>query len=220
MVGKDYTVVGDSEGRYRVIELNEHNLGDYSKRYKRYQALLSIKQDLRYANQYLVQMFFDQGTSLIDGALINSAMQLIVKCFTNHAGKGRMQLDKKSVFSKYAVDNFGIDYETQYDQILNYRRHSISHDESDFEENRVGLTIDLLEHSVVELTHIKMRHHFIYKQNAELYKKMIEVALAYVDEQVDVLMVTFLDYFKTLEFEVVCEFCNLICEGLVIENKW
>ena len=67
-----------------------------------YRALLAHERDLEYAEAYLNQMFFNTGTSLIDGALINSAIQILVKCFSNPSNMGRRCLDSTKVFRKHA----------------------------------------------------------------------------------------------------------------------
>ena len=67
-----------------------------------YKSLLAHKRDMEYAEAYLNQMFFGDSTSLIDGALINSAIQLLIKCFTNPSGKGRSKLDEVKVFRTFA----------------------------------------------------------------------------------------------------------------------
>lgn len=67
-----------------------------------YGTLLEQKRDMDYAKAYLNQMFFRSDTSVIDGTLINSAMQLLIKCFTNPSNKGRRCLEHKMVFGTYA----------------------------------------------------------------------------------------------------------------------
>lgn len=57
-----------------------------------HRSLLAHKHDMDYAREYLQQMFFHKDTTLIDGALINSAIQLLVRCFSNPSCKGRGRL--------------------------------------------------------------------------------------------------------------------------------
>lgn len=85
----------------------------------------------------ILLMYFYEGTTLIDGALINSAIQLFVKYFTNLSGKGRSQLYEK-VFGKYA-QSIGKKYLTQFNRFYNTRRRSRAHDDNDFKENMVVL---------------------------------------------------------------------------------
>ena len=84
-------------------ELSVYDFGNWEQEIvSRYRALLAMKKDMEYAEAYLNQMFFAKDTSLIDGALINSSIQLLVKCFTNPSGRGRLNLDFKKVFRSYA----------------------------------------------------------------------------------------------------------------------
>ena len=48
-------------------------------------------------------MFFQKDTTLIDGALINSAIQLLIRCFSNPRNKGRGCLNSNEVFRTYKM---------------------------------------------------------------------------------------------------------------------
>lgn len=69
-------------------ELKVYDFGNWeSEKILHYKSLLAHKKDMEYAKEYLNQMFFQKDSSLIDGALINSAIQLLVKCFTSSKGE-------------------------------------------------------------------------------------------------------------------------------------
>ena len=101
-----YKVHGDEKEQFIVYRITEEKLSDNGIKgvYNNYLRLLAYDQDIEYAKAYIKQMFFGESTSLIDGALINSAIQLLVKCFTNPSGKGRPGLNATKVFQVYASE--------------------------------------------------------------------------------------------------------------------
>ena len=79
---------------YKIYELN----GFETELTNRYRELLSQKHDLERATACLNQMFFNEDTTLIDGALINTAIQLLIRCFTKSGQDDRMKFDHIKVF--------------------------------------------------------------------------------------------------------------------------
>ena len=71
-----------------------------------YRSLLAHRRDMDYAKEYLNQMFFDENTTLIDGSLMNSAIQLLVRCFSNPRGEGRNNLNSVKVFPSFLMNPF------------------------------------------------------------------------------------------------------------------
>ena len=98
-------------------ELTVYDFGNWqAERVSRYRGLLALKKDMEYAEAYLNQMFFGESTSLIDGALINSSIQLLVKCFSNPSGDGRPNLDSTKVFRTFAKSIGEEDLTKQFSQ--------------------------------------------------------------------------------------------------------
>ena len=122
-------------GNYKVCEIIDFETVLTT----RYQELLSQKHDLNRATAFLDQMFFKEDTSLIDGALINTAIQLLVRCFTKSGNNDRMRFDEIKVFKKYAMQNGEEDLSEIYLKFYNARNKVISHDELNYTNNIVHL---------------------------------------------------------------------------------
>lgn len=151
----------------------------------RYRCLLAHKWDLKRAKAYLDQMFFEIDTSLIDGALINSAIQLLFRCFANRRDNGRINLDPKKVFRKYAKDLGEEDYWIQYQQFANNRNKVIAHDQSDYKHGIVGITVNDLSGLAEDVVGFSISTGYLYKENQELLLHMIYIASRYVEDQLE-----------------------------------
>lgn len=53
-----YVVIGDEENRYKVLQIDDSNLGKYQMLFNGYLSLLANEHDLKYAKAYIDQMFF------------------------------------------------------------------------------------------------------------------------------------------------------------------
>jgi len=138
-----------------------------------------------YAKAYLKQMFFQKETSLIDGALINSAIQLLVKCFSSQSGDGRRPLDCKKVFRTHAKTIGEGDLTKQFSQFYDARNHVLSHDQLNFKENIVGLAVDLKSNKAEEIAAVTIRTEYLYKENQKLLLRLINVVKSYIDDQME-----------------------------------
>ena len=187
---------------------------------KSYLSLLANENDLAYARAYINQMFFSEDTTLIDGALINSAIQLLVKCFTNPSGKGRSQLNEKKVFDTFAQGTGRKSYLTQYRDFYNVRRQSLAHDDSDFKDNIVGITIDTLDFKPVEISYIKIRRKFLYNQNADILKEMITIALEFINDQKQKIENKLIEHYSAKSFSEISHYKLLNCKGIELTNSW
>jgi len=149
-----------------------------------YRSLLAQQRDMEYAQAYLNQMFFQRDTSLIDGALINSAIQLLVKCFASQNGDGRRPLDSKKVFRTYAKKIGECDLTKQFSQFYDARNHVISHDQKNFKENIVGIAVDLRENQAEEIATLTIRTGYLYKENQQILIRLVKVVQSYIEEQI------------------------------------
>lgn len=172
----------------QVVNHNEMTVLDFgnweSGKIGYYKSLLAHKKDMEYAETYLNQMFLDENTSIIDGALINSAIQLLVKCFSNPSGKGRRQLDEIRVFRTFAKKIGEDDLTRQFSQFYEARNHVISHDQSDFSENIIGLVVNPSSGFAEDIAEFTIRTGYLYKKNQEILLRMVHVVLKYLDEQI------------------------------------
>lgn len=217
----DYCVVmDDKEGKYKIYQIEESNIGELQGMLKRYLSLLANEHDLTYSKAYIDQMFYSENTTLIDGALINSAIQLLVKCFNNSGGKGRAQLDFKKIFDSFAKSIGKPSYLKQYNKLRDIRNQTLAHDENDFKENKVGISIDTHEGKIVEITHIKIRQKFLYEQNANVLKEMIEIALKFIDGQKQEIESVLIDYFGKKPLSEISQYNLLDCKGADSINAW
>ena len=165
---------------YKVCEITEFE----EELTNRYRELLSQKHDLERATACLNQMFFNKDTSLIDGALINTAIQLLVRCFTKSGSDDRMQFNYFKVFKKYAVQNGEEDLSEIYLKFYNARNKVISHDELNYTNNIVGITMDD-SGNACDITELTVSTHYVYEQNKSLLLRLLRVATAYCSEQLE-----------------------------------
>lgn len=211
-----YCVIGDEKGVFNVYSIDDWNLPLIT----RYKSFLAHKEDLKYANAYLDQMFFGEnnGTTLIDGALINSSIQLLIKCFTNGDGKGRKQLNYKKVYVTYAKTKGETDLERIYLQFYNARNKTIVHDENDYIDSIIGLTVNMETGEAEELSPLIIRRRYLYKQNKELLKKILDVALSYVDEQLEIMESSIIEMYKQGKY--VGDMVVMKCDDIELSNCW
>jgi hypothetical protein len=215
-----YVVIDDKDNRYKVYQIDDSNLGVLKRLFNSYLSLLASEHDLKYARQYIDQMFFHEDTTLIDGALINSAIQLLVKCFTNPGGKGRSQLDEKKVFDKYAQSIGRESYLKQYYDLYNARNRSLAHDDSDFKDNMVGITVDTRDCKLVEIAYINMRRRFLYKENANILKDMITITLEFINEQKQQIEKRLIEHYSAISFSEISKYKMFDCKGIELSNCW
>lgn len=215
-----YVVINDKDCRYKVYQIDDSNIDGLHSLLNRYLSLLANKHDLTYARTYVDQMFFSEGTTLIDGALINSAIQLLIKCFTNPAGKGRPQLNEKKVFDAFAQSTGRKSYLKQYSDFYNARRRSIAHDDSDFKDNMVFITVDIRDCKPVEIAYINMRRKFLYKQNADILKEMITIALEFINEQKQQIENKLIEHYSAKPFSEILQYKILDFKGIELSNCW
>lgn len=157
---------------------------------------------------------------MIDGALINSAIQLFVKCFTNPAGKGRSQLNEKKVFDTYAQSIGKMNYLAQYYQFYNVRRHSLAHDEDNFKDNMIGITIDTQDSKLIEIAYIRVRPRFLYKQNADLLKEMIVITLEFIKIKKQQIENKLIEHYKEKPYSEIAQYSALNCKGMDLSYSW
>lgn len=217
-----YKVTNDEKGQYKIIQLNTTNSEDINGLCNRYLMLLSYEQDLKYANQYLVQMFFGENnsTTLIDGALINSSIQLLIKCFTNPSGKGRPGMDAKKVFEKYAMETGKKSYLKQYNQFYAARTKVLAHDQDTYLESMIGLTLDTIKCQPVEVAWISVRTRYLYKQNADILKEMLEIVLDYIKEQKEQIEKKILEYYGSKTFSEILSHEEMQVQDIEFSNYW
>lgn len=215
-----YVVIDDENDRYKVYQIDDSNLGELQGVFNSYLSLLANEQDIKYANAYINQMFFSEDSTLIDGALINSAIQLLVKCFTNSAGKGRAQLNHKKVFDDFAKGTGRKSYLSQYLEFYNIRRRSIAHDEIDFKDNIVGITVDMQDIKPVEIIYINVRRKFLYKQNADILKELLTITLEFINYQKQNIENRLMEHYKAKSFSEITQYKLLDCKDIELSNSW
>lgn len=171
-------VVKDCDEQFLILEIEGFEI-DLTKRYR---ELLSQKHDLERAVAYLDQMFFQKDTTLIDGALINSAIQLLIRCFTHTSKDDRLKFDSTKVFRAFAQSIGEVDLTDKFDQFYNIRNKVLSHDELNYHNNIVGITIDS-QGVAQDIAQITVSTTYVYKENRDLLKRLLNVAQNYAEEQ-------------------------------------
>lgn len=196
--GNRYYVEG--QGNKYIV----YNLGEYCPELARqYRIMMAHKHDLDRAIACLEQMFFSQETSLIDDTLINTAIQLLVRCFSNPANKGRKKLDYVKVFRVFSRSIGESDFTQQFSKFYDARNEVISHDQDGFDENLIGITIDVDNNIAVDIKDITIRTTYLYKQNQVVLKKLLFIAQKYVEEQLDQIKQKLIEWYNTNDDKII-----------------
>ena len=185
---------------------------------KRYQDMIAHREDLRYAKTYIDQMFYGDSTSLIDGALLKSAIELLVKCFSSPSSGGRSQLNAKKVFRTFAQEKGGEDFSERYFQFERARNKVLVHDEFDHAQCIVGLVIENSSGVAVDVAEIGIKTGYLYRENSELLGRMIDMALLFVDEQIASLKARLIDEYNCAPSKPAL--AGIVCENIPISNRW
>lgn len=164
-----------------------------------YRTLLAHKRDMEYANEYLKQMFFQKGTTLIDGALINSAIQLLIRCFSKPKNNSRGCLDSNKVFNTYAISQGKVDMTKQFAQYYSARNQIIAHDQCDYKENIIGLSIDQANGKCVDVTSLTIRTMYMYQQNKDILLKLIDLVYSYVGHQLEMVELKMIEKYNSMD---------------------
>lgn len=202
---KDNTIrVANLEQEYKV-----YDFGCWEKeRVARYKALLAMKKDMDYAEAYLNQMFFGENTSLIDGALINSSIQLLVKCFSNPSGKGRPNLNSQKVFCTFAKSIGEEDLTKQFLQFYDARNKVISHDQLNYSENIVGVTVNRATGLAEDIAEVTVRTRFRYEKNQKTLLRMVHILSRYLNFQIESIKSFLIEKYNQVQPELKTVFCE------------
>ena len=198
-------------------ELTVYDFGNWqAERVSRYRGLLALKKDMEYAEAYLNQMFFGESTSLIDGALINSSIQLLVKCFSNPSGDGRPNLDSTKVFRTFAKSIGEEDLTKQFSQFYYARNKVISHDQLNFTENIVGITVNNATGIAEDIAEITVRTGYLYQENQKLLLRMVRIVLKFLDCQIESIKNYLIEEYNREKPDLK----HIACENVPMSNKW
>lgn len=140
---------------------------------------------------------FNDDTSLIDGALINTAIQLLVKCFTHSGKDDRINFNYLKVLKKYALENGEEDLSEIYLKFYNARNKIISHDELNYPNNIVGITIDTLGNAC-DITALIVSTHYVLFNNKTLLLRIIAITLSYCSEQLEHMKKLLVEKYNTM----------------------
>ena len=212
---KDHTVrVDHHEAEFTVYDIAswKPEIAQY------YQTLLAHSRSLDYAKEYLGQMFFQKDTSLIDGALINSAIQLLVKCFSNPSNKGSRCLDRIKVFRKFAIEIGEEDLCEIFDRFYQIRNQFIAHNQYDFKENIVGLTVENETGTAKEIAELTIQTGFLYQQNKKILLRLIHVVECYVNSQLKNLQDKIVEEYNACQIKP--ELTQVQCEEITMQTAW
>lgn len=183
-----------------------------------YRSLIAHRRDMEYAREYLNQMFFSVDTSLIDGALISAAIQLLVKCFTNQSVNGRRQLNPEKVFRKYAKTIGEEDLTKQYFQFSKARNTVLAHDESDHSRNIVGMVVTHSTGEAVDIAEVTNRTGYLYRQNQTVLLKMVDLTHRYLDERIGKLRSSLIEEYNSLPKKPCLE--RVSCDNIPMATAW
>lgn len=183
-----------------------------------YKSLLANKKDLEYARAYLEQMFFQIDTSLIDGALINAAIQLLVKCFSSSSEKGRYSLNAKKVFRVYAKEIGEEDLSQQFFQLKDARNKVLAHDERDYCNNIVGLVVNKATGIAEDVAEVTVRTGYLYSQNQKTLTRMVNVALGYVNTRIGSIKSSVIEEYNFASNKP--DLVTISCESIPMATAW
>ena len=187
---------------YKLVELDKND-----KKNKKYSTLYFRAlqhQDLLRALEYLMEIDFDNGKDVINESLFNMALVRFIKCFANNKGKGRPQLDPVNIFKKFeSVYNKPLEV---FYALKCIRNKFIVHDQEDFNCSKVGLILNEEKRYIENVTAPFIMTHFNYQTNSQMLAQMINMALNFVDEDIDKLNKIVLDDYRSEDFDLVNEF--------------
>lgn len=146
------------------------------------QQLLSQEKDLDYAEAELNQMFFGESTSLIDGVLINSAIERLTMCFEISRGS-RPKLDSVKVFRTFAKEIGEQDLTTTYESCRKARNTVIAHDQDSYLESGVGIIVNQETGEAKDVVGYSVQTKYLYKENQKTILRLITVAKKYIEKQ-------------------------------------
>lgn len=146
------------------------------------QELLSQEKDLDYAEAALKQMFFGESTSLVDGVLINSAIERLTKCFEKSKGS-RPKLDAVKVFRTYAKEIGEQDLTITYESCRKARNTVIAHDQDTYLESGVGIVVDLKTRRAMDVVGYSVQTKYLYRENQKTLFRLVTVAKKYIEKQ-------------------------------------
>ena len=191
---KDYVMVKEDSDRYSVFEyLNKSPIVE------RYKAMTACEWDVNYAIACLDQMFFQENTSLVDGCLINTSILILVRLFSNPKNKGRVCFDSTKVLRTFSTQKGFKDYTNTFKQFYNARNQIIAHDQQDFKETIIGITVDKTSNEAIDLCTLAVRTRFLYKENQQLLKEIYNVIKLYISDQLELLKNKIIAEYNTLE---------------------
>lgn len=186
--------IKEEKSQYKVLELENFE----PVLTLRYKELLAQKHDLDRAEACLKQMFFSKASTLIDGTLMNTAIQLLVRCFTKSGINDRIKFDENKVFKNYALQIGESDLSQTYLQFYNARNKVISHDELNYSNNVVGITVDA-DDVACDITHLTVATRYVYEKNRDLLLRLITIASKYCDIQLDKVKLLLIDKYNEME---------------------
>lgn len=144
-----------------------------------------------------------EGDEIINEALFNNALVFFVKCFTN-GDDARPHINPEKVFPK----NSG-EYDRPmevYKAFKTIRDSFVAHDQEDFKKARVGLVIDSKRKTVNEVVAPFARTHFNYPINAQMLAQVINIALNYVEADIDKNIDRILEHYRSKDFSEIEKF--------------
>lgn len=185
---------------------------------KYYKSLLAHKKDMEYAREYLNQMFFQSNSTLIDGALINSSIQLLAKCFSNQSGQGRRRLSPKKVFRSFSKQVGEEDFTRQFGQFRTARNTVLSHDDGCYSENIVALVVNQSSGVAEDIAEMTVRKRYLYRDNQKLLLRMITVVLAYLDDQLATVKKKLIEDYNQLSEKPPLR--AVVCKNTPMATEW
>lgn len=202
------------QNKFEVLDIGYNN----PQIIKQYKIMMGHRHDLDRALACLSQMFFSKETSLIDGVLINTAIQLLVRCFSNPSNRGRRKLSYIKVFRKYSMSIGQGDLTEQFSMFYDIRNEVIAHDQNDYQNNLVGLIVEKETRRAVDVADITLRTTYLYKQNQEILRRLITVAQKYTNLKIDELKQNIVEWYNDNCNEV--SFSILECPNVETMNIW
>lgn len=183
-----------------------------------YRSLLAHRRDMDYAKEYLNQMFFDENTTLIDGSLMNSAIQLLVRCFSNPRGEGRNNLNSVKVFRIFAKEIGEEDLTEIFKQFYDARNQVIVHDQLNYKDNIIGLAVNNNSGMADEVATVTIRTGYLYKKNQLFLLRLVDVVTKYIDVKLEEQSKYLISEYNSEEIKPVLDVIR--CEDIPMATTW
>lgn len=152
---------------------------------KRLKSFLGHKLDLIKGKTNIKWILEDQnpyGKEYVNQILIDSTIQLLIKCYSSTKNNGRIQLNSNQVFNNFSNQK---DHLIEYFNLYKDQRNQIiSHDEKNYLDHQLYIVLNDLG-EVNDLRLIGKHMHFFTEDTIRILSDLLDISINYCNEQIN-----------------------------------